>query len=200
MSASRVASRRTSPPGRSFGSSASSIVVQHLLLAAAGRLHGGGVAVEDLEHRQRRPILRQFPGHVMGRHQGHEGVIAVVILAAERAGVGQGGGRHQCVQADAGFQLLHEDRQQFVGGRFLDKRHKRLAVSEGQGFGAFRGEVRRPCRDRRPGRGQRWRPASPCPHRRGIPGGCGSSWCHAPAGERSDGRRPPSPTAVWLQG
>ena len=42
-------------------------------------------------------------GHLQRRRQGHEGVEAVVVLAAERAGVGQGGRCYQGVQGGTGL-------------------------------------------------------------------------------------------------
>jgi hypothetical protein len=72
-----------------------------------------------------------------------EGVIAVVIVTAAGAGIGEGGGGHQGAQFGAGFELFHEQRQQFVGVSFQHQHYQRLAVAESQTVGAFAGEAGR---------------------------------------------------------
>ena len=89
MSWRRVASRRASGVGEPAGSSARSSGCSAswerppscwMWLVLRYRTFRTG----------KRPLrLGQLARHLVGRHQGHDRVVAVVILAAERAGVGQ---------------------------------------------------------------------------------------------------------------
>src|SRR5581483_11097052 len=77
-------------------------------------------------------FLRQLLRHLISGRQCHKRVIAVVIVSAEGAGVGQGGGSDNRAQIGARFQFFHDERQQFVGRRLFQQRHQRLAAAEDQ--------------------------------------------------------------------
>ncbi len=85
-----------------------------------------GIAVEHLQDRQRPLRLGQLARHLVGRRQRHDRVVAIVILAAERAGVGQRGGRHQLAEVRPGLHPLDDGRQEPVGGCLLHQGHQRL--------------------------------------------------------------------------
>ena len=114
--------------------------MQGLVVQASHLLDVVGVAVEDLQDRQRPLRLGQLARHLVRRHQRHDRVVAIVILAAERAGVGQRGGRHQLAEVGPGLDPLDDGRQEPVGGRLLHQGHQRLHRAERQAFGAFVGQ------------------------------------------------------------
>ena len=62
--------------------------VQRFVLMAAPDLHLRGVPEEHFQHRQCLLRLRQFFRHIVGRRQGHEGVVTNVVFTGERANVG----------------------------------------------------------------------------------------------------------------
>ena len=88
-------------------------------VGAAVALEAGSVAVEDFEDRQRLAFLRQFLRHVVRGSEGHHGVEGGVVLAAEGAGVGQGGCRRERFQVVAVLQAFDQQRLEFVGRRLL---------------------------------------------------------------------------------
>ena len=79
---------------------------------------------------------------MIGRRQGHEGVIAVVIVTAEGAGIGERRGRDQLAEFESAIQLADEDRQQLVGRRLLQQRHERFTAAESQRVRSFAGKSR----------------------------------------------------------
>ena len=99
-----------------------------------------GIAVEHFHDGQCPPRLGQLARHLVGRSQRHDRVVAVVILTAERAGVGQGGGRHQLAEIGSGIDPLDDGRQEPVGGRLLHQGHQRLHRPERQAFGRTGGQ------------------------------------------------------------
>ena len=86
--------------------------VQHLRGTAAVLLDPVRVAVEDLEHRQRASVLGQLARHVIGGREGHQGVEADVVLAAEGPRVGQRRGGHELLQVGPGVELLDQHRHE----------------------------------------------------------------------------------------
>ena len=99
---------------------------------AAHLLNVVGIAVEHLQDRQGPLRLGQLARHLVGRHQSHERVVAVVILAAEGAGVGQRGGGHQPAEVLAGLDPLDDGRKQPVDRGLLHQGHQRLHRPERQ--------------------------------------------------------------------
>ena len=93
--------------------------VQHFALAAAVFVNAVGVAIEHLQHRQRLPLDRQLARHVVGRRQGHHRVEADIVLAAERAGIGQRRRGHQRLELGAAIEAFDQRRQQPLDGGLL---------------------------------------------------------------------------------
>ena len=106
--------------------------VQHFVLRPAVRLHPIAVAVKHLQHRQGTFGFRQFLRHLQGRWQGHECVVAGVILAAEGPGIRQRPGSNKSTEFDALVQSCHQCRQQFVNRRVLHQAHERFEFVERQ--------------------------------------------------------------------
>jgi hypothetical protein len=107
-------------------------LTQNFAAAAAGLLDPPGVPVEHLEHRQRRALRRQLARHVVRGRQRHERVEPDVVLPAERARVGERRRGDEPAQLGPAAQLLHQHRQQPVGGRFLHQADEPLHVPEVQ--------------------------------------------------------------------
>ena len=98
-------------------------------------LEAAGVANEDFEDRQGPAFLGQLLRHVEGRGQGHHGVEGGVVLAAEGAGVGQGGGGGELGQVGAVAQAFDQERQEFVGAGLLHEGDERVEFAEGEAVG-----------------------------------------------------------------
>ncbi len=101
-------------------------------MLAAELLDAVGIAIEHLQDGQRPLGRRQIERHVPGGGQGHERMEADVVLSAERAGIGQRGGRHELAGLDAVLHLLDQDRQQLVGRGVLHQADQRLQFAEGE--------------------------------------------------------------------
>ena len=94
-----------------------------------------GVAVEDLQERHGLLRLGQLARHLVRRHQGHQGVIALVIVAAEGAGIRQGRGGDQPAEVFAGLDLVDDGRKQPVDRGVLHECNQRLDRAERQTAG-----------------------------------------------------------------
>ena len=90
-------------------------------MLAGTAAHGPRVAVQHLEYRQGALLLGQFLGHGEGGGQGHEGVVAIIVVAAEGMGVGQGTRGYQLAQRHSLLQLLDQGRHQLGHGRLLEQ-------------------------------------------------------------------------------
>ena len=115
-------------------------MMEGLVVRAAHFLNVAGVAVEDFQDRQRALRLGQFTGHLVRRHQRHDRVVAIVILAAEPSGVGQSAGRHQLAEIGAGLHPFEDGRQKPIRGCLLHQGHQRLHRTERQAFGVSGGQ------------------------------------------------------------
>ena len=93
--------------------------MQCLLVSPAEFLDEPGIAMEHLEDGQRSALARHLLGHVIRGGERHEGVIAVVIVPAERAGIGQRGGGDEFIERQTGIEFRNENRQEFIRRRFL---------------------------------------------------------------------------------
>ena len=112
------------------------VIVGVLLLDAAA------VAIQHLEHGQRLALGGQLGRHLVRRHQRHERVIARVILAAERAGIGERRRGDERLELRARFQFVDEQRQQLIGRRLLHERHERLELAKSQPLAYLVGNAR----------------------------------------------------------
>src|SRR6185437_16817651 len=68
------------------------------------------------------------------------GVVALVVLAAELAGIGEATGRRQRPQVGAGLDLADQHGDQLFLGRVLQQGGERFELAEIDGSGAFGGE------------------------------------------------------------
>ena len=110
--------------------------VQHFRGAAAVFLDAVRVAVEHLEHGQRATVFGQLARHVIGGGEGHQGVEADVVLAAERPRVGQRRGGHELLQLGPRAELLDQHRHEVPDGRFLHQADERFEPAEGEALAA----------------------------------------------------------------
>ena len=116
--------------------------MQHLARAATLFLNPIRVAVQNLEHGQRLHRRRQFLRHLKRGGQRHQRVEAHVILAAERARVGECRGGNERAQIGAGAQTLGQRGQETVGRRFLHLTNERLQRAERERVRGFaRGDI-----------------------------------------------------------
>ena len=99
---------------------------------AAQALNVIGVAIEDLQKRQGLMGCGKLARHLEGRDERHDRVVALVVLAAEGAGVGQRRGRDQTVEWLAAMDPLDHGGKQAVDRGVLHEGDKRLERPEGQ--------------------------------------------------------------------
>ena len=95
-----------------------------------------------LDDRQRPLGLGQLARHVERRGEGHHGVEAHVVFAAEGAGVGQGGGGDQAFQLGALLELIDDQADDLGGRSFLHQRDQRLDGPELETLGLVAGPDR----------------------------------------------------------
>ena len=106
--------------------------MQSLVCVAAQLLNVVGIAVEDLQNRHCLLRVRHLARHLVRRHECHQGVIALVIVAAERAGVGEGGGGYQPAEVFTGADLVDDGRKQPIDRGVLHECDQRLDRAESE--------------------------------------------------------------------
>ena len=94
-----------------------------------------GVPVEHLQDRQRTFRLGQLGRHLVGRDERHECVVTVVVLAAERACIGECGRSHELFQIGPAADAFHDQGEKLVGRSLLHQAGQRLERSESQSPG-----------------------------------------------------------------
>ena len=115
---------------------------KNLVAASAAFLNPARIANHHLDDRQWAPGLGQLARHVERRGEGHHGVEAHVVFAAEGAGVGQGGGGDQAFQLGALLELLDDQADDLGGRSFLHERDQRLDGPELETLGLVAGPDR----------------------------------------------------------
>lgn len=95
---------RSQSPGRGLGGSfRGGDRREGLFLAATRRLDPSGVAIQHFQDRESSLAFRELLRHLVRGDEGHHHVVALVVLAAERAGVGESARRDQvCGRRSAG--------------------------------------------------------------------------------------------------
>ena len=109
--------------------------MQCLVRVAAQLLNVVGIAVKDLQKRQGLLRIRKLTRHLIRRHQGHQRVVAFVIVAAKRPGIRERCGRDQPTEVFAGLDLVDDGRKQPVNRGVLHECDQRLDCPEGQPAG-----------------------------------------------------------------
>ena len=106
--------------------------LEHFRLLAADFLQPRAVSHQHLHDGQRLALGARFLGrHLVGRREGHQGVEADVVLAAEGSGIGERCRGREGPEIGAVLELVDHLREQFGGGRFLQEGDERFQVAEG---------------------------------------------------------------------
>src|SRR5262245_36184837 len=93
--------------------------LEDFVFASALLLDAGCGAIENLEDGQSLLILWKFARHLVGGCQGHERVVACVVLSAESSRVRESAGGDQRAKVRPCAELGYEQRQETIRRRLL---------------------------------------------------------------------------------